>query len=140
VIGVYAGLLAVWSSTWIVIKVGLHGAPPLLGAGIRFLAAGALLAAFQLLKRRPLRVEREHRRLVAVTAISVFAIPYGCVYVGETQVTAALAAVLWSTLPLFSAVIAARLLADEPLTRLKLVGIRHRRRRARRRLSRRARR
>jgi drug/metabolite transporter (DMT)-like permease len=62
------------------------------------------------------------------------------VYVGETQVTAALAAVLWSTLPLFSAVIAARLLADEPLTRLKLVGIRHRRRRARRRLSRRARR
>jgi drug/metabolite transporter (DMT)-like permease len=123
VICVYAILLRVWSSTWLVIKVSLHGAPPLIGAGIRFCSAGAVLAAFRLVLRRPLRVERRHWHLVGITALSVFALPYGLVYAGETQVTAGLAAVLWSTLPLFSAVIASRLFGDEPLTRLKLVGI-----------------
>jgi drug/metabolite transporter (DMT)-like permease len=119
----YAVLLSIWSSTWIAIKVGLHGAPPLIGAGIRFAVAGAILAAFQLVTRRPLRLEREHRRLVGITAVSVFLLPYGFVYAGETQVTAGLAAVLWGSLPLFSAVFASRLLSDEPLTRLKLLGI-----------------
>jgi drug/metabolite transporter (DMT)-like permease len=123
VVCVYVVLLGVWSSTWIVIKAGLHGAPPLIGAGTRFLTAGLVLAAFQIVTRRPLRVERRHRRLVGITALSVFALPYGFVYTGETQVTAGLAAVLWSTLPLFSAVISSRLLTDEPLTRLKLIGI-----------------
>ncbi len=120
---VFAVLLAVWSSTWIVIKVGLHGAPPLIGAGARFLSAGAVLAAFQLTTHRPLRVKREQRRFVGLTAVAMFGIPYGFVYAGETQVTAGLAAVLWSTLPLFAALLASRLLADEPLTRLKLLGI-----------------
>jgi drug/metabolite transporter (DMT)-like permease len=123
VICVYAILLGVWSSTWLVIKVSLHGAPPLIGAGIRFCSAGAILAAYRLVMRRPLRVERGHWRLVGITTVSVFALPCGLVYAGETQVTAGLAAVLWSTLPLFSAAIASQLLDEEPLTRLKLVGI-----------------
>jgi hypothetical protein len=58
VVCVYVVLLGVWSSTWIVIKAGLHGAPPLIGAGTRFLTAGLVLAAFQIVTRRPLRVER----------------------------------------------------------------------------------
>lgn len=70
-----------------------------------------------------LHVAPEHRRFVLVTAVSVFAVPYGLVYSREKQATAGLAAVVWSTLPLFSAIIAARLLADEPLTRPKLAGI-----------------
>jgi drug/metabolite transporter (DMT)-like permease len=120
---VYAVLLAIWSTTWIVIKVGLHGAPPLLGAGLRFVVAGLVVAGFQLAARRSLRLAPDHRRFVAVTSVFMFAVPYGLVYAGGTQVTAGLAAVLWSTLPLFAALIAARLLADEPLTPLKLAGI-----------------
>ena len=123
IVGVYAVLLAVWSSTWIAIKVGLHGAPPLVGAGLRFLSAGLLLAAFRLACRRPLAVPRPQRRFVAVIALTLFAIPYGLVYAGETQVTAGLAAVLWSTVALFAALYASRLLPDEPLTALKLAGI-----------------
>ena len=37
----YAGLVLIWSSTWVVIKIGLEDVPPLLGAGIRFAVAGA---------------------------------------------------------------------------------------------------
>ena len=36
----YAGLVFIWSSTWVAIKIGLEDMPPLLGAGIRFAIAG----------------------------------------------------------------------------------------------------
>ena len=39
----YALLVAIWSSTWVAIKIGLEDAPPLLGAGARFALAGVLL-------------------------------------------------------------------------------------------------
>jgi 2-dehydro-3-deoxyphosphogluconate aldolase/(4S)-4-hydroxy-2-oxoglutarate aldolase len=35
----YLALCFLWSTTWIGIKVGLHGAPPLIGAGARFLVS-----------------------------------------------------------------------------------------------------
>jgi len=36
----YAGCVLVWSSTWVVIAVGLDDVPPFFGAGLRFLPAG----------------------------------------------------------------------------------------------------
>jgi drug/metabolite transporter (DMT)-like permease len=60
---------------------------------------------------------------VAGTAVLLFAVPYGLVYAGETQVSAGLAAVLWSTIALFAALYASRILPDEPLTPFRLVGI-----------------
>src|SRR3954447_17217655 len=41
----YAGCVLVWSSTWVVIAVGLDGVAPFLGAGIRFAVARVGLAA-----------------------------------------------------------------------------------------------
>ena len=123
VIGAYLLLCFLWSTTWIGIKVGLHGAPPLIGAGVRFLVAGGCLAVVRVVGGGSLRVPRRHCRFVGVTAVSVFCVPYALVYLGETRVTSGLAAVLFATLPLFSALLAHRLLADEPLTTLKLAGI-----------------
>ena len=45
-LSLYALLVLIWSSTWVAIKIGLEDAPALLGAGIRFAAAGVLLLAF----------------------------------------------------------------------------------------------
>jgi len=123
VVAAYVTLCFLWSTTWIGIKVGLHGAPPLIGAGVRFLLAGGCLAVVRFASGGSLRVPRERRRFVAITAVCVFGVPYALVYVGETEVTSGLAAVLFSPLPLFSAVLAWRLLADEPLTSLKIGGI-----------------
>jgi drug/metabolite transporter (DMT)-like permease len=41
----YGLLVLIWSSTWVAIKIGLEDTPPLLGAGLRFSAAGAALLA-----------------------------------------------------------------------------------------------
>src|SRR3954454_22947993 len=53
----YAGCVLVWSSTWVVIAVGLDGVAPFLGAGIRFAVAGLGVLAAARLSGRPLRTD-----------------------------------------------------------------------------------
>ena len=53
----YALLAVIWSSTWVAIKFGLEDCPALLGAGIRFAAAGVLLIAIALVRRDSLKTD-----------------------------------------------------------------------------------
>ena len=46
-LSLYVLLVVIWSSTWVAIKIGLEDAPALLGAGVRFALAGALLLGNQ---------------------------------------------------------------------------------------------
>ena len=116
----YAALVVIWSSTWVVIKIGLEDMPPLLGAGIRFAVAGVgLLIAARMLKRS-LRTD-----VVLATTLGTlpFAAAYGLIYWGEQYVPSGLAAVLFGVMPLYSATIASLALADEPLHARLLAGI-----------------
>jgi len=116
----YGGLVLIWSSTWVAIKIGLEDLPPLLGAGIRFGLAGAGLLAVARLTGRPLRT---NARLATVLALFPFAAAYGLIYWGEQYVPSGLAAVLFGIMPLYSAVLAALLLHDEPLRGRLVLGI-----------------
>ena len=69
---------------------------------------------------RPLRTDA---RLAAVLALLPFAAAYGLIYWGEQYVPSGLAAVLFGVMPLYSAVLAALLLAGEPLRPRLLGGI-----------------
>ncbi len=116
----YAGLVLIWSSTWVAIKIGLEDLPPLLGAGIRFAIAGLGLLVIARLMGRPLRTDL---RLAAVLALAPFAAAYGLIYWGEQYVPSGLAAVLFGLMPLYSAVLAALVLAGEPLRPRLVLGI-----------------
>ena len=70
VIALYAALVVIWSSTWVAIKIGLEDCPPLLGAGIRFAAAGLVLLAFAAARGRSLRTDV---RLAGILALMPFA-------------------------------------------------------------------
>jgi len=116
----YALLVVIWSSTWVAIKIGLEDAPALLGAGIRFALAGLLLLGFAALTRRPLRTDW---LLAALLALFPFALTYGLVYWGEQYIPSGLTAVLFGVLPLYTAMIGALLLHDEPLRARLLLGV-----------------
>ncbi len=116
----YGSLVVIWSSTWVAIKIGLEDLPPLLGAGIRFALAGAGLLVLARLLGRPLRTDP---RLAAVLALLPFAAAYGLIYWGEQYVPSGLAAVLFGIMPLYSATLAALLLAGEPLRARLVAGI-----------------
>jgi drug/metabolite transporter (DMT)-like permease len=113
----YALLAVIWSSTWVAIKIGLEDLPPLLGAGIRFALAGLLLLGIAAAGGRSLRTDA---RLAAILALLPFAFAYGLVYWGEQYIPSGLAAVLFGILPLYTALLGAVLLPDQPL-RLRLV-------------------
>jgi drug/metabolite transporter (DMT)-like permease len=116
----YGLLVLIWSSTWVGIKIGLEDTPALLGAGVRFALAGVVLLIVAAVQRRSLRTDWV---LTGVLALAPFAFAYGLVYWGEQYVPSGLAAVLFGVLPLYTALIGAVLLPDEPLRAPLLVGV-----------------
>ena len=119
-LSLYALLVLIWSSTWVAIKIGLEDAPALLGAGVRFALAGVLLLAYAAARRRPLKTDR---LLALILGLLPFAFCYGLVYWGEQYIPSGLTAVLFGVMPLYTAILAAALLHDEPLRARTILGV-----------------
>ena len=120
VIGLFALLVVIWSSTWVAIKLGLEDTPPLYGAGIRFALAGLLLLVIAAARRRSLRTDV---RLAAILAILPFALSYGLIYWAEQHIPSGLTAVLFAVMPLYSAALAVVWLREEPVSVRFLGGV-----------------
>ncbi|HEX5131736.1 MAG TPA: EamA family transporter [Candidatus Krumholzibacteria bacterium] len=122
VVAAYLGACLVWGSTWMAIKVGLRGAPPLTSIAVRMTIATVIVLAILRVGRIPLPRDR---RFVAVgIALGFFHIvlPYTLVYYGEQRIPSGLAAVLYAAMPLVVALIARAVFGDR-LTPRKIVGI-----------------
>ena len=115
-------LCIVWSSTWLVIKIGLRDLPPISYAGIRFVIAVIVLLAVSVGRVRLLPQRRSDYVLLAFTGVLMFAVNYGLLFWGELHVSSGLAAVLQATIPIFGMVFAHLMLPDEPMRLQKLTG------------------
>ncbi len=113
----------IWGSTWLAIKIGLVGVPPFLGAGLRFLLAALIVGAMLLVRRKSIRMTRDDRICVLSLGIPVFFVNYGAVYWAEQYISSGLAAVLFSTMPLMTALISRFWAHSEQLNRRKVAGI-----------------
>lgn len=113
----------IWGSTWVAIKVGLDGVPPFLGAGLRFLLS-ALIVGFVLVARRQrVRLTREDRICICSLGVLVFWLDYAAVYWAETHISSGLTAILFSTMPLMTALLSAFWTRTETLDTRKVTGI-----------------
>ncbi|UIV37674.1 drug/metabolite exporter YedA [Escherichia coli] len=91
----------IWGSTYFVIRIGVESWPPLMMAGVRFLAAGILLLAFLLLRGHKLPPLRPLN--AALIGLLLLAVGNGMVTVAEHQnVPSGIAAVVVATVPLFT--------------------------------------
>ena len=115
-------LCVVWSSTWLVIKIGLRDLPPISYAGIRFLVAIVVLLAVSAGRVRLLPRRGTDYAVLAFTGVLMFSVNYGLVFWGELHVSSGLAAVLQATLPIFGMLFAHLMLPDEPLQFQRLLG------------------
>ncbi len=97
----YAVCVLIWGTTWLGIKVSLHGMPPIFGAGVRFIIAGVLLYALALALRIDVRKEAPPLHLIAVLALTMFGLNYALTYLAETHLASGLVAVLFGTMPFF---------------------------------------
>jgi drug/metabolite transporter (DMT)-like permease len=111
-----------WGSTYVGIRVMDRTTPPLIGGAIRFLAAGALMFGFVVLRRRRLpRVSG--RELASLTLVGVLLLSggNGLVTLAERRVPAGLAALLVASMPLW--VLVLRTLTGDRPRRATLVGL-----------------
>src|SRR5947207_1452367 len=115
-------LCIVWSSTWLVIKVGLRDLPPISYAAIRFVIAVIVLLAVSVGRVRLLPQRVSDYVLLAFTGVVMFAVNYGLLFWGELYVSSGLAAILQATIPIFGMVFAHLMLPDEPLRLQKFAG------------------
>lgn len=121
--GGVALISVVWGSTWLAIKIGLSSVPPLLGVGIRFLAASAILLAILRMRKIPAGFTGEARILYAPLPLLTFGIPFALVYWAEQHIASGLASVLFAAFPFWVALFSQLLLPAERLNAWKIAGI-----------------
>jgi drug/metabolite transporter (DMT)-like permease len=121
-LAIYIFLCAVWGSTWLGIKIGLRDLPPLRYAGFRMALACLLLAPVALARRGrvPLRGRNptpREVRLVGVAGFLQIGVCYAFLFVASQWIESGLAAILFSSFPIWIGLFGHYLLPDEPLTR-----------------------
>ncbi len=119
----YALICLIWGSTWLAIKVGLVGMPPLLGAGLRFLLSAMVMGLVVAARRRRWELTRDDKVCVLSLGLLVFWLDYACVYWAELHISSGLTAVLFSTMPLMTALLSAFWTRSETLSAGNVAGI-----------------
>jgi drug/metabolite transporter (DMT)-like permease len=116
----FAGCCLIWGSTFLVISIGNDSVPPLWAATLRLALASVMLVALTRLTGQRLP------RGPALKAAAWFGflnlgVSFACLYWGEKFLPSGLAAVLYGTVPLTTALLA-RAVGLEPLRALKIAG------------------
>lgn len=122
---VWVGLAIVyvgWGSTYVGIRIMDRTIPPLIGAGIRYLLAGAGMYAFLWARRgAPPRVRLRELASVALVSILLLTVGNGFLSYAERDVPAGLAALVVASVPLWLLVI--RILTRDRPQRATLAGL-----------------
>lgn len=115
-------LCVVWSSTWLVIKIGLVDLPPLSFVAYRFVVAILVLVAVSIGRVALLPASRADCGLLVLTGVLMFTVNYTSLFWGELHVSSGLAAVIQASIPIFGMVFAHWLLPEEPLRWRRVAG------------------
>jgi drug/metabolite transporter (DMT)-like permease len=102
-----AVVYVVWGSTYVGIRLLVETIPPLLGAAIRFLVAGAAMLAFLAARGRTIRARPRALAGAALVGLLLPAGGNGLVTVAEQDVPSGLAALIVASIPLWVVVLRA---------------------------------
>jgi drug/metabolite transporter (DMT)-like permease len=119
----YALICLIWGTTWLVIKIGLQGVPPFLAAGLRFTLASLVLFGVIAARGTKVRMNRDGAIAVLSCGLLSFTLSYACVYWCEQYISSGLVAILYCTMPLFTALLSRFWTRSETLGLRKISGI-----------------
>ncbi len=115
-------LCALWGANFVAIKVGNHGFPPLLAAGLRSMGATVLVGTWIALRGQPLRGSRRLLFHGAVTGF-LFSLEFLFLYAGTSYTSASRAILLVYTSPFWVALGAHFVLRGDRLSPAKMFGL-----------------
>lgn len=114
-------LASLWGGSYFFIRVAVPAFGPAALVALRVVIGGLLLWGVARALRRPITV-RKHLPRLAILGLLNAALPYMLISAAELHLTASFAAILGATVPLFAAVMGARLL-DERLSASRIAGL-----------------
>jgi drug/metabolite transporter (DMT)-like permease len=114
---------AVWGSSFMLIKLALATIPPLTVATGRVAIGALALIAVVAVQREPWPTTGRSWLLLGTMGVLGNVIPFSLINWGETRIDSGLAAILMSTVPLATIVLAPAFVRDEPITMGKIAGV-----------------
>jgi drug/metabolite transporter (DMT)-like permease len=120
---IFIALGVAWGSSYLFIKIGVETLPPFTLIAARLAIGTAVLALAMAVSRGQMPRSRSAYGHLVVVALLGVVIPFGLITWGEQSIDSALAAILNGTVPLFAIVLAAIILADEPMTLNRVAGL-----------------
>ena len=112
-----------WGSSYLFIKIAVETVPPFTLIASRLAIGAALLAVVVWLSHQRLpRDPGMYGRLIVMSIINIV-IPFSLITWGEQSIDSGIASVLNGTVPLFTIVFAAVVLADEAITVNRIAGL-----------------
>lgn len=116
-------LALMWGSSFTFIKISVHAYSPLVVACGRLSFAALVLWCFALIRKSDMPKGKRAWASTFLVALIGNAIPFFLISYGETRVDAGLAAILMSTVPLTTVVLAHFFTDDEKLSLGKVIGV-----------------
>ena len=119
----FAGMCLIWGSTFVALKTGLKGTPPLLGVALRHLLASMILFLIIYWRKLPIPLDRLARRQYVTVGLLDFSLSYCLTYYGTQYIYSNISALLWASIPITTAIAAHFALPGERLSFMKGLGI-----------------
>lgn len=102
----YAIVCVVWGSTYLFIKIGVEVVPPYLLGGVRFSIAGVVLVIVCLVTGRRLPADRGTFLRAAIVGVLLLVVGNGLLNASERHLSSGLAALLMTTFPIWTTLLA----------------------------------
>jgi drug/metabolite transporter (DMT)-like permease len=116
-------LAAIWSSSFMVIKITVETVPPLTLTAGRLVLAGLMLGVVMIVKSERLPRDRRVWKMCVLLGIFGNALPFTLISLGETGVTSSQASILMAVMPLATVLMAHFFTENERATRHALIGV-----------------
>lgn len=114
---------AVWGSSYLFIKVGVAEVPPLTFVTARLVLGAVIMWGLLRVLGYPVSRDRALWAAYAVMGLISGALPYSLITWGEKYISSGLAAMLQSTTPVFTVILAHFFVHDERMTPARILGV-----------------
>ena len=116
-------LALIWSTSFLLIKIGVTDIPPITLTAARMVVAAAVLVAYLAVTKTALPLNRRAWRMYFMVGFMGNTLPFILISWGETRIDSSLAAIMMGVMPITTFVLAHFFIPDEPMTARKIFGV-----------------
>jgi drug/metabolite transporter (DMT)-like permease len=122
-IGMLVVLSILWGGSFFFVEVLVEYLPPLTIVTLRVGLAALILWGLIIVLKIPIPMTRQYWVALTVVGLLSNALPFCLIVWGQTQISSGLASIFNATTSFFTVIIAGIFLADERITRQKIIGV-----------------